>query len=299
MPDMAESHYLAAEELPPAHLIQAALQAASLLDRRGSTIADAHESYWRQATGGTLQPADLMRGQQLLIICSLIEERRGVLHPNPELLELLAGTIEEATAHIIYRFLTSSVITITAPPAVSGPRLNELVPDPARREELLVLLDKRFDDSLRREVGAIGEEIVSVAARDELHLLGHSELARQVRRVSLLSDQLGYDVSAPRLNSTSRLLEVKATTTMHSDNEITIYLTRTELEAGLRYANQWALVICHVTSVNNRRGDIIGWCGAAALAEMVPTDKCNARWETTSMHIPPELLEPGLPRPSL
>ncbi len=42
--------------------------------------------------------------------------------------------------------------------------------------------------------------------------MGRSDLARDVRRVSLLSDQLGYDVNAPRVAGPPRLLEVKATT---------------------------------------------------------------------------------------
>jgi hypothetical protein len=66
------------------------------------------------------------------------------------------------------------------------------VPDAARREELLLELARRVDDTLQRLVGEIGEEIAIDAARAELRAMGRPELAREVRRVSLLSDQLGY-----------------------------------------------------------------------------------------------------------
>jgi|SRR5215467_3620341 len=286
-------------ELPTRHLIRAALRVASVLDPRGSALADVRESYWRHATGGTLAPADLRSGERLLVACGLVEEREGLLHPRPELLDLLSGTTDDAIAHITYRTLTADTTAGEMPTAPSDPHLVELIPDAVRREELLLLLNRQFDDIRRREVGAIGEELVVASARDELNELGRPDLARQVRHVSLQSDQLGYDISAPRVHGPSRLLEVKATTSPISDNQVVVYLTRSEIEVGLRYPEQWALVVCHVTSVEDRRGDIRGWSRAAALATMLPTDSHSARWETAAVRVSPELLEPGLPRPSL
>jgi len=86
---------------------------------------------------------------------------------------------------------------------------------------------------MRREVGEIGEDIVTGAARSELLDLGHADLARAVRRVSLISDQLGYDVVAPRVGGPNRLLEVKATTGPH-DDPIRIHLSRNEAAVGAR-----------------------------------------------------------------
>lgn len=285
--------------LPTPHVIRAALHVASVLDPRGSALADVHESYWRHATGGTFPPADLRSGERLLVACGLVEEREGLLHPRPELLELLSGTTDDAIAHITHCTLAADTTTGEMPTAPSDPHLVELVPDPGRREELLLLLKRRFDDIRRREVGAIGEELVVASARDELNELGRTDLAREVRHVSLQSDQLGYDISAPRINGPPRLLEVKATISSTSDNEVVVYLTRSEIEVGLRYPEQWALVVCHVTSVGDRRGDVRGWSHAAALATMLPTDSHSARWETAAVRVSLELLEPGLPRPSV
>jgi len=286
-------------ELPTRHLIRAALHVASVLDPRGSAAADLHESYWRHATGGTLPPTDLRSGERLLIACGLAEERAGLLHPKPELLDLLSGTTDDAIAHITYCILAVGTTAGEIIPTRTDAHLVELIPDPGRREELLLLLQRRFDDIRRRETGAIGEELAVAAARDELNELGRPDLAREVRHVSLQSDQLGYDISAPRVNGPPRLLEVKATTSPASDNQVVVYLTRNEIEVGLRYPEQWALVVCHVTSVGDRHGDVHGWARAAALASVLPTDSHSARWETASVRVSPELLEPGLPRPSM
>jgi hypothetical protein len=294
-----DREHMDTRELPTRHLIRAALDVASVLDPRGSALADIHESYWRHATGGTLPPADLRSGERLLIACGLVEERGGILHPRPELLDLLSGTTDDAIAHIAYCALAVGTTAGEMHPASSDPQLIELVPDPGRREELLLLLKRRFDDIRRREVGAIGEELVVASVRDELNELGRPDLAREVRHVSLQSDQLGYDISAPRVNGPPRLLEVKATTSPTSDNQVVVYLTRNEIEVGLRYPEQWVLVVCHVTNVGDRRGDVRGWSRATALATMLPTDSHSARWETAAVRVSPELLEPGLPRPSM
>ena len=111
----------------------------------------------------------------------------------------------------------------------------------------MIGLARRFDETLQRLVGDIGEEIVVNAARSELRAMGRPELAREVRRVSLLSDQLGYDVSAPRVSGRPRLLEVKATTAELVGPSVNAHLSRNEADTGAALAD-WALVICAITT---------------------------------------------------
>lgn len=282
------------EGIPTRHLVKAALHVGSLLDPRGSRVADAHESYWRHATGGVFPPADLERGERLLVRSGLVTERDGTLYPTDQLLEVLDGTVDDAVAVIGVRVLADAGPTVLGPDPQSGEAINALVPDPARREELLLALGLRWDDALRREIGAIGEEIVVAAARLELEDLGHSELARHVRRVSLESDQLGYDVSAPKVTGGARLLEVKATTNV-ADAAV-VHLSRNETDTGRRYPDDWALVVCEVTDVGARSGTVLGWCGIDRLDPALPPDTPTARWEVVSIHLSVHELEHGLPR---
>ena len=279
--------------LPTGHAIRAAIQVAATLDEGGSRVVDARESYWRKATGGLFAPPDLERGQRLLIDCGLVEERDGSLYPRSELQQILAGAIDDAVAAIYGRAVAYQEETIDWPSEEAAAELADLIPDVTRREELLRALARRFDDAQRHLVGAIGEEVVVAALRAELNSLGYPELSRAVRHLSLESDQLGYDVAAPRIAGADRLIEVKATTTLAGGNA-SIYLSRNEAEVGLRYRD-WALVVCLVTDQVRRDAQIVGWQTASALAPGFPVDCPGGRWESVNLVVSVADMVPGLP----
>jgi hypothetical protein len=158
---------------------------------------------------------------------------------------------------------------------------------------MLIALGRRFDDAHQRLLGEIGEEVVLATARAELQSLGYPVLAARVRRLSLETDQTGYDITAPRIIGSPRLLEVKATTTT-AEAEISVHLSRNEFKTGIRYRD-WSLVICRITDVPARAGEIIGWSTAAALDGLTPTDCERGRWESAILTIDVNSLLPGLP----
>jgi hypothetical protein len=131
-------------------------------------------------------------------------------------------------------------------------------------------------------------------APTELRALGHLELAREVRRVSLLSDQLGYDINAPRVTGAPRLLEVKASTAPATNRSAVVHLTRNEADTGAALAD-WALVVCVVDDVEQRSGRIVGWCAGGVLVDLVPLDGTCSRWDHATVDVPVERLSPGLP----
>lgn len=246
---------------PTLHSVRAALHVASILDHRGSRKLDARTTYWNHAAGGSFAPSDLRVGETLLIDSGLVVEVQGVFHLTPALVGLLDGTMDDAVVAICVFALDYLHHGVLKNPAEGlEVTLSTLIPDAARREEALLALSRRFDDSVRRVVGAIGEEIVLKVVRDDLMNLGYPDLARRVRHVSLESDQLGYDISAPRISGPSRLLEVKATTNVGVE-ETTIYISRNEAEAGERFDN-WSLVVCCVTDIE---GPVKYWVGAPPL----------------------------------
>jgi Domain of unknown function (DUF3883) len=290
---MAETPARGGAGLPSIHVARAALHVAAIVDRGGSPALEAEESYWHHATGGTFAPVDLDRGQRLLLSVSLLVELKGTLTPTPQLAQLLEGSASDALAALSQRALAFTRPAELEAPGVAA-RLAQLVPDAARREELLFALARRFDDTQHRVIGEIGEEIVMFAARAELRGMGHSDLARDVRRVSMLSDQLGYDITAPRVVGPARLLEVKATTSNAVHNSLTIHLSRNEADTGATFPD-WALVVCVVDNVDQRLGRIIGWCPANVLGDLLPHDGVVGRWDQASVEVPVERLLPGLP----
>lgn len=285
--------------VPTRHQVEAARHVAALLSPRGSHADEVRESYWRHATGGSLPPSDLVAGEQLLDACGLVIRQDGRLIPKPELSEILDGTPEDAAFAIAYRLVTANRGVVVGGSSDMG--VESLFPDALERERFLVMVGQHHDEVLRRELGSIGEEVVVTTAREELNRLGRKDLAKEVRRLSLQSDQLGYDVSAPRVDGPSRLLEVKATLmdVASESDTVVCHLTRNEIRIGLQYPDQWALVVCGVIDVQSRTGAVVGWIAAVPIYEMLPVDGPRAAWEVAQVRIPRENLSPGLPRPSV
>jgi hypothetical protein len=269
------------------------LHVAALLDRRGSLVVDARESYWRRATGGLFAPPDLELGERLLVDCGLVEERMQTLYPLPALEGILDGAFGDAVAAICARVAELSAARTSFAPEMLAHGLEDLIPDPKRREELLRALGRRFDDTHRRLLGAIGEEVVVKALRTELVSLGYPDIARDVSHLSLETDQAGYDISAPRIVGESRLIEVKAT--MSSETEVDIHLSRNEIETGLCYERDWSVVLCRITDVDRREADTVGWCPVNQLTPMLPNDVRGGRWETAVVTLVVGELIPGFP----
>jgi hypothetical protein len=283
--------------VPSRHVVQAALHVASIVGERPAALGDARESYWHHATGGTFSPADLRLGEQLLVDCGLVEIEAGALVATERLHELLEGTVDDAVAIICHSALTARAATpdldAGSLDALSTP-LAAVVLDEARRLEQKLELACVFDDTRRSAIGAIGEECVVDHCRRELRELGHDNLARAVRRVSLVSDQLGYDVVAPRVDGPPRLLEVKTTARLPRA-EFEFFISRNEVEVGRR-TSDWALVACAVLDEQQGTAEIIGWCPVAALRDCLPADGEVGRWTQAQLSIPLERLHSGVPR---
>lgn len=281
--------------LPSLHSVRSAIHVALLVDEGGSAVDDARVSYWRHAIGGMISPSDLELGQSLLIELGLALIEEGNLRLTPDTLSLLEGSMEEAIAVICSRALQADADALVSVAAIE-PQLGVVLSDLSTREEMLLSLGRRFDDANRRLVGEVGEMVVVSAAREELRALGFPDLARRVRRLSLRSDQLGYDVTAPRVNGKNRLLEVKAARDI-SSGTATVFLTRNEMDVGLRY-DEWSLVVCQVTDVAAREGSVIGWCARHTLSNLLPIDIAGgAKWETCELDLPIKSLMLGLPPP--
>jgi Domain of unknown function (DUF3883) len=288
---------LLASLVPSRHVVRAALHVASIVGQHPAALSHARESYWHHATGGTFSPADLRLGEQLLVDCDLVEMKAGALVATDRLRELLEGTLDDAVAIVCHSLLTPRAATpdLDAGSLVTLSRaLGPVVLDDARRQELLLELGRLFDDARRSAIGAIGEDHVAEHCRRELHELGHDELARAVRRVSLVSDQLGYDVVAPRLDGPARLLEIK-TAARPPQSEFEFFISRNEIKVGLA-TSDWALVACAVLDEQAGTAEIIGWCPAAALRDLLPTDAEQGHWTQAQLSIPLERLHNGLPR---
>jgi hypothetical protein len=121
-------------------------------------------------------------------------------------------------------------------------------------------------------------------------------------QVSRISDHLGYDVIAPRLDGHPRRLEVKTTRRRRWRGEV--FLSRNEYEVGLRDPD-WALVV--VESDTDGAAALAGWWRAERVTPSLREGRngvgplspeyrhADVRWVSASLQQPSALLMDGLP----
>lgn len=169
--------------------------------------------------------------------------------------------------------------------------LATVVPDPARREAFLLGRARKVDADRRAELGAAGEEAVVSACQLQLLQLGADAAAARVRRVSLISDELGYDVVAPRVDGSLRRIEVKAARSATAT--VSVVVTRNEIEVG-RADPDWTLVVAHISQGGEHA--ILGHVAVAALEPLLPADGHErGRWRAATLRLLIAELKAGLP----
>lgn len=301
------SHTFAAtmtfEGVPSRRELVAVYWAGRVLRREGLTRQDAHDSYRTLPLAGRLDLTDLHDAEELLISQCLAVRLDDRLIPDQRLRRICQ--LDESIA---LELLLAAILEQSAPlwlrTAAAGPELrDDLIPeavetlvasvveDPARREAFLLARGRKVEAAQRAAIGALGEEAVVVAAKTELIQLGRHDLAEQVAQVSLISDELGYDVTAPTLSGRTRRLEVK--TTGAAGSAVTIFISRTEASVGLADSD-WSLVVCELQA--DADASVVGWVSASSIHDQLPINPHpEGRWENARLRLLIGSLNAGLP----
>lgn len=288
--------------LPTAHQLRSALRCGRLIDEGGSQVEVTRASYRLVPYGGLYRSDDLLVGEDVLIAAGLVREDDGVLFPADGLREIAhvsdADGCEGVLAALLNRRAPLWLLAATA----DGVLEEELIPDdertklrevldPQAREALLLSLGRRFSQEERALTGAIAERFLVARCRAELRAHGASDLAESVRRVSEISDQLGYDISAPRLDHSTRRIEAKGTRA--GGTTVVFYLSRNEAERGLADPD-WSLVACRVAA--DDAVALVGYVPGPELRAYLPNDpRPETRWQTIRLELPEAAFTAGLP----
>lgn len=297
----SEAGHARESSLPTTHILQSALRTARLIGD-GAKVEQLRLSYLHVPFDGIYRSEHLVAGEKVLLDAGLVEERGEILHPTDGLEELALASERDGCEALIFALLRRQPpLWLYAAMSDAGV-LWELVPDaerevldsaldPATRELLLLALGRTFSADRRKETGEIAEKHVVDACETELIAAGEPDLAAKVRRVSLESDQLGYDITAPRLDGSTRRIECKGARAR--GEALTVYLSRGEFDRG-RVDHDWFLVVCRVDA--NDFASLEGWCTAEGLEPLLPVDKDeSARWSSVEIGLSPGVLHSGLP----
>lgn len=284
------------------YLLQAAFRAGCVLDSPHTDQRAAYDSYRTVVSGGFFAYEALRHGQSILERARLLINDSGALHVTDDLMRI--RDMPESTAvEMIFHSLVVAEKPLWVFGALSGPDLQwENVPDEERellttmypsaeeREALLLTLARTFDAERLRELGETAELAVMDACRAHLLGRGREDLARLVTRVSLVSDQLGYDLTANDTAGDRHRLEVKKVRVALDHFEF--FLSRNEADFAKR-DRQWALV---AVAIDGESTDLLGWCRSGAFENMLPVDTASGgQWASARVSVPLSELMPGLP----
>lgn len=285
-------------------LLRAAYWVTRVLGPSGRDAGEARALWVSLPLAGEVDLVELATAELGLREARLLRLSNGVLAPTPALsslclapgpippLELLLALIIEAAPPLW--LLTASDgerLAMERVPDEVEDALKAVIKDPSRREAFLLARARTVDVEERTALGAAGEEAVVELCREELKELGEEEAACQVRRVSQISDELGFDVVAPRVDGSLRRLEIKATRS--AATVVTVFLTRNEFETGSADPD-WRLVVVRA----KREGGhvILGHIAAPGLAARIPEDRPEGgHWQVAKVRIPLSDLFVGLP----
>jgi hypothetical protein len=290
-------------QLPTLHQLRSACLAARVMHHPQTAIMAARESFRRLPSDGVFGARDFDSAQELLGSVSLISVQDEVLEVSESIAEI-AFAPHDAAVQLLFDLIlerrppqwlaiaaTGNTLRTAAIPDPDLDAISSVLRDPDLREAILLRAARRHDAAALAALGAVGEQHVLQYARGELIAAGAPDLVDQVVQVSRISDQLGYDVIAPRLDGHPRRLEVKTTRRRRWRGEV--FLSRNEYEVGLRDPD-WALVVVEIDT--DETPTLAGWCRADRLQPMIPEDRhADGRWVSASLQQPSALLTNGLP----
>lgn len=293
-----------ARSTPTAYQLQAAVLAARLLDPSGNSSESLASSYDRHATGGLYRAQDLAAGHRLLQRAHLVSADNGSNVPSPALVDLctlpddvaaevlLQELMTEEPPLWLYAAVVDDEVRWENVPQADQDALKQLLEDAARREALLMAVRRTIDASQLAEIGAEGEEFVLGLCKAHLVARDRPDLAANVHRVSLRSDQLGYDITSPDTTGRRHRIEVKTTSSAFA-GRVEFFLSRNEASVGARDPG-WSLIA--VRRNRDRSMELVGWCTPTQLVPHLPHDvSAQGQWVSVRLSVAMTDFAPGLP----
>ena len=286
--------------LPSRYCIQSAQRCARLIGLEAVHRDEVESSFRSAATQGMYRIQDLRSGQSLLEALRLVRRDRETIYPDAALLEFSKCGEDEAIQISLIRLLQAThpiwltsaiqdgIVVYEYVPTLVADYFDSVLSDLNRREAILLAVGYKHDADRLREIGIQGELAVLDACRKHLAQAGRQDLSDDVIHVSMISDQLGYDIVSPTVDGRRVRIEVKST---GSFTDYAVYISR--LEARMGHADEdWRLVFCR-----NRPDDthIVGHCSFSAIAPQLPYDRPPGQWSSTRLQLGVLSLQPGVP----
>lgn len=285
--------------LPGPHLLKSAARVLTIVGLARQSDTDIRASYRATVSGGLLSSDGLLKAERWLADRGWLVRDGEELVPSSRC-RALPNEEEEVARELLRTTILDVTPTWLGVVVARGEVRAELLPeqvaavlldtfDAEERDAVLRAAAAKYDDTALRAIGDAGEEAVVIASQAFLEARGRPDLAGRVRRVSLISDALGYDVAAPDLAGRECRIEVKC----YRGRYPRFYITRNEFEVGLRLP-RWYLVLCRFLPDSVPR--IVGWTTLSPIVARVPVETDGSvTWQLVRVRLRESDLKPGLP----
>ena len=250
------------------YVANCATLAMSVIDSNGSLVDNVNNSYKRLSTNGIFTSNELVIGGRLLIDVGLVVEENNFLH-----LSSLAKSLRDGEEKHLKAVIFASAQRLIENESKFLAKNLDSVFSPTSN----IPKSQTINHAVLEKIGAVGEEIVLQNIRSIFLNKNRSDLARLVKRVSLISDEFGYDIEVVTPGGTSLKIEVKSSVEMPK-NKVEFFITRHESVVSCNSQN-WYLIFCFVSDVERSAGEVIGWIDNSTLVKAWPVDSAFSSWK--------------------
>ena len=250
------------------YVANCATLAMSVIDSNGSLVDNVNNSYKRLSTNGIFTSNELVIGGRLLIDVGLVVEENNFLH-----LSSLAKSLRDGEEKHLKAVIFASAQRLIENESKFLAKNSDSVFLPTSN----IPKSQTINHAVLEKIGAVGEEIVLQNIRSIFLNKNRSDLARLVKRVSLISDEFGYDIEVVTPGGTSLKIEVKSSVEMPKD-KVEFFITRHESVVSCNSQN-WYLIFCFVSDVERSAGEVIGWVDNSTLVKAWPVDSAFSSWK--------------------
>lgn len=254
------------------YVANCATLAMSVIDLKGSLVDSVNHSYTKLSTNGVFTSSELALGGRLLIDVGLVVEENNFLY-----LSNVAKSLRDGEEDHLKKVILISAKRLSENESKFSVKDADSVFSPINNIPKLQTLNH----AVLEKIGAAGEEFVLQTIRSIFLNINRPDLARLARRVSLISDEFGYDIEVMTPSGIGLNIEVKSSVEMPKDR-VEFFMTRHESIVSRNLQN-WYLVSCYLADVERPAGEIIGWIDSSILVDVWPIDSAVSYWKLSQI----------------
>lgn len=265
------------------YVVTCATAALSVIDCDGSPVENVNHSYTKLSTNGVFTSNELAVGGKLLIDIGLVIEQNNFLK-----LSSLAKSLRDGEEKHLTDLIFAAATRLLKDESKFLANNSDSVFSPTSN----IPKSQTISHAVLEKIGAAGEEFTLQTIRNMFMKENRHDLARLAKRVSLISDEFGYDIEVMTPSGVTLKIEVKSSVIMPKD-KIEFFVSRHESVVS-RNSQNWYLIFCFLSDIEIPAGEVIGWIDNSTLVDAWPVDSVFSYWNSAEISKQKSLFDANL-----